>query len=182
MSAGNTVRARDGRGLIVVYTGPGKGKTTAALGLATRAVGQGLSVGVMQFIKGKWKTGERTFFEELDGVEFRVMGRGFTWDSDDLSQDAAAARAAWDVCNGWIRGGAHDVVVLDELTYALNYGFLEEAEVLQGLVERAGSVDVIVTGRSAPASLLEVADLVTEMRDVKHPFREGRRARLGVDY
>ncbi|MEM6671582.1 MAG: cob(I)yrinic acid a,c-diamide adenosyltransferase [Planctomycetota bacterium] len=171
-----------GPGMLVVYTGDGKGKTTAALGLAARAVGRGLSVGVMQFIKGKWSTGERTFFVGLDGVEFLVMGLGFTWDSDDISRDSAAARAAWETSSAWIREGAHDVVVLDELTYAINYGFLDEESVRRVLLDRADEVDVVVTGRSAPASLIEAADLVTEMRAVKHPFVEGRRARPGIDY
>ena len=174
--------SRKGAGMLVVYTGDGKGKTTAALGLAVRAVGREISVGVMQFIKGKWTTGERRFFEALPGVDFRVMGRGFTWESDDLSQDARAAREAWAICESWLREGVHGVVVLDEMTYALNYGFLEQGPVMAALAERDASVDVIVTGRSAPAYLVEAADLVTDMTVIKHPFHEGRRARLGVDY
>ena len=182
MTAANSNNGRSGRGLLVVYTGDGKGKTTAALGLVARARGRGLSVGVMQFIKGKWKTGERSFFEELDGVEFLVMGRGFTWESDDLSQDATAARAAWQTCSAWLRDRVHDVVVLDELTFAMNYGFLDEDDVLSGLIGRDPAVDVIVTGRNAPASFVEAADLVSEMQVVKHPYHAGHRARPGVDY
>ena len=173
---------REGQSMLVVYTGQGKGKTTAALGLVTRALGQGLSVGVMQFIKGKWSTGERKYFTGHEHVDFRVMGLGFTWDSDDLSRDAAAARAAWNLCSAWIREAQFDVVVLDELTYALHYGFLQEQEVIETLKERAAATDVIVTGRNAPSALIDAADLVTDMTVIKHPYLKGRRARIGLDY
>lgn len=176
------MKERPGESLLVVYTGEGKGKTTAALGLAIRALGQGLRVGVMQFIKGKWQTGERRYFEALPDLEFRVMGRGFTWDSDDLSEDAKAARGAWEHCLAWMQAGDLDVVILDELTYGVNYGFLTIDEVVAGLKARAAGVDVVVTGRNAPAPLVELADLVTDMQVVKHPFQAGHRARIGVDY
>jgi cob(I)alamin adenosyltransferase len=112
------------RGLLLVYTGHGKGKTTAALGLVFRALGRGMRVAVVQFIKGKWKTGERTFAESVPGLTFLVLGKGFTWDSDDLSRDRNAARAAWETAANLIRGGEHAIVVLDELTYAIHYGFI----------------------------------------------------------
>jgi cob(I)alamin adenosyltransferase len=155
------------KGLLLVYTGAGKGKTTAALGLVFRALGRGLKVGVVQFIKGKWKTGERTFAESIPGLTFLVMGRGFTWESDDLSRDRNAARAAWIAARGLIDGGEHDVVVLDELTYAIHYGFVGLEEVLGALRDRPPHVHVCITGRNAPEELCALADLVTEMRAVK---------------
>jgi len=170
------------RGLLLVYTGAGKGKTTAALGLVFRALGRGLRVGVVQFIKGKWKTGERTFAETLPGLTFLVMGRGFTWESDDLSRDRAAARAAWDAARAMIAGGEHAVVVLDELTYAIHYGFVPCEEVVAALRDRPPAMHVCVTGRNAPDELLAIADLVTEMRSIKHPFEQGIPAQPGVDF
>jgi cob(I)alamin adenosyltransferase len=170
------------QGLLIVYTGHGKGKTTAALGLVFRALGRGMRVGVVQFIKGKWKTGERAFAEGLPGLEFHVMGLGFTWESDDLSRDRAAARAAWEVGAGFIASGDRDIVVLDELTFALHYGFLALEEVLAVLAARPPHVHVVVTGRNAPDLLVEAADLVTEMRPVKHPYERGVPAQLGVDF
>lgn len=169
-------------GQIIVYTGHGKGKTTAALGLAWRALGHDLRVAVVQFIKGKWKTGERRFAERLPELAFHVMGCGFTWESDDLSRDRDAARAAWAESRALILGGAHAVVILDELTYALHYGFVSEEDVLAALRARPRQVSVVITGRNAPAALLAAADVVTEMRAVKHPFERGRRAVPGLDY
>ena len=170
------------KGLVLVYTGDGKGKTTAALGLAFRALGRGLPVAVVQFIKGKWTTGERLFAEQLPGLDFAVMGRGFTWNSDDLSRDREAARAAWQHAAGVIAAGAHPVVVLDELTYVLNYGFVATDDVLAALATRPAHVSVVVTGRNAPPALLAAADTVTEMVKVKHPFDRGEKATLGIDY
>jgi cob(I)alamin adenosyltransferase len=174
-------------GIVIVYTGNGKGKTTAALGLAFRAMGRGLPVAIVQFIKGKWKTGERLFAERLceekpDQLTFRVMGLGFTWDSDDLSRDAAAAQAAWQEARALLAGGAHPVVVLDELTYAINYGFVALPELLETLRTRPRHVSVVITGRNAPDELCALADLVTEMKSLKHPFEQGKKALLGVDY
>jgi cob(I)alamin adenosyltransferase len=169
-------------GLLLVYTGHGKGKTTAALGLVFRALGRGLKVAVVQFIKGRWKTGERLFAETLPELTFLVMGRGFTWDSDDLSRDRAAARQAWTEAAALIAGGAHTVVVLDELTYVLNYGFVAIEDVVQALAARPAHVHVVITGRNAPQPLLTAADLVTEMCSLKHPFSQGRKAQAGVDF
>jgi cob(I)alamin adenosyltransferase len=169
-------------GLLVVYTGHGKGKTTAALGMVFRALGRGLRVTVVQFIKGKWKTGERVFAESLPQLRFLVMGLGFTWESDDISRDKAAARAAWAEARKEISSGERELVVLDELTYAFHYGFLELEEVLQTLRSRPAGVHVVITGRDAPEALLELADLVTEMKLLKHPFQRGEKARLGVDF
>lgn len=174
------------RGLLLVYTGHGKGKTTAALGLVFRALGRGLRVAVVQFIKGKWKTGERTYAEGVAAVDprltFLVMGRGFTWESDDLSRDRNAARAAWTTAASMIASGEHAIVVLDELTYAIHYGFLSLDEVLAAFRDRPAHVHVVVTGRNAPDELVALADLVTEMRAVKHPFEQGLPAQPGVDF
>jgi cob(I)alamin adenosyltransferase len=170
------------RGLLVVYTGHGKGKTTAALGMVFRALGRELRVTVVQFIKGKWKTGERLFAETLPDLRFYVMGLGFTWNSDDLSRDKAAAEAAWAMARAEIQSGDRDLVVLDELTYAFHYGFLELADVLEALRARPPHVHVVITGRNAPEALLALADTVTEMTLVKHPFAGGEKARIGVDY
>lgn len=182
MSGAETSETERPRGLVLVYTGNGKGKTTAALGLVFRALGRGMPVAVVQFIKGKWKTGERLFAEKLAGLTFLVMGRGFTWESDDLSRDKAAAVAAWAKARELIVAGEHQVVVLDELTYVLNYDFVPIEEVLATLRERPPHVSVVVTGRNAPEPILAAADLVTDMQAVKHPFTEGRKALIGIDF
>jgi cob(I)alamin adenosyltransferase len=170
------------QGLLIVYTGDGKGKTTAALGVVFRALGRGMRVAVVQFIKGKWKTGERAFAEGLEGLEFHVMGLGFTWESEDLALDAAAAAAAWAKARAAIESGERDIVVLDELTYTFHFGFVALDEVLAVLQARPRHVHVIVTGRGAPQALVDAADLVTEMRAVKHPFERGVAAQIGVDF
>lgn len=170
------------RGLLLVYTGHGKGKTTAALGLVFRALGRGLRVAVVQFIKGKWKTGERTFAATLPQLTFLVMGEGFTWESDDLSRDKQAAQQAWQRSAELIAAGEHQLVVLDEITYAIHYGFITLEEVLAALDARPPGVHVAITGRNAPEALCEAADLVTEMKSVKHPFEQGHKAKVGIDY
>jgi cob(I)alamin adenosyltransferase len=170
------------QGLVVVYTGNGKGKTTAALGVAFRALGRGLPVAVVQFIKGKWKTGERDFAATLPQLEFHVMGLGFTWESDDLSRDKAAAESAWRRARELIASGERAIVILDELTYVLNYNFVALDEVLAALRARPPHVHVVITGRNAPDALVEAADLVTEMKSVKHPFEKGVRAQPGLDF
>jgi cob(I)alamin adenosyltransferase len=176
----------DVEGQVIVYTGNGKGKTTAALGLAWRALGRDLAVAVVQFVKGKWKTGERVFAERfIEGnprLSFAVMGRGFTWESDDLSRDRAAAEAAWAESRRLIAAGEHAVVILDELTYVIHYGFVPLDEVLAVLRDRPRHVTVAITGRNAPELLAEAADVVTEMRAVKHPFAAGKKAVPGLDY
>ena len=170
------------RGLVIVYTGKGKGKTTAALGIVFRALGRGLKVAVVQFIKGKWKTGEGSFAEKLPELTFLIMGRGFTWDSDDISRDKEAARAAWQKASQIIAAGEHTVVVLDELTYVINYDFVSLEEILTALAARPDHVHVIVTGRNAPEELVAMADLVTEMTLIKHPYREqGIGAQPGIE-
>ncbi len=170
------------RGLLVVYTGKGKGKTTAALGIVFRALGRGLKVAVVQFIKGKWKTGEGAFAEKLPELTFLIMGRGFTWESDDLSRDREAARVAWSKAAAIIAAGEHSIVVLDELTYVINYDFVALEEIMTALRQRPEHVHVVITGRNAPEELVEMADLVTEMKSLKHPFEKGIPAQPGIDF
>ncbi len=169
-------------GLLVVYTGDGKGKTTAALGMVFRALGRKQPVGVLQFVKGVWKTGEGLLAETLPGLEVRSMGEGFTWEGDDPAVHAAAARAAWAHAAGWLAAGKHRVIVLDELTHAISQGYVAVDEVLAAVAGRRPEVTVVITGRGAPPALVEAADLVTEMRCVKHPFTKGVKAIAGVDY
>lgn len=168
--------------LVIVYTGNGKGKTTAALGLAFRALGRGFKVAVVQFIKGAWRTGERAMAAKTPGLEFHTMGLGFTWESRDIRQDAAAARAAWGKAKSLIAAGRHDVVILDEITYTFHHKFLPLSDVLSALKKRPRRVSVVLTGRKAPLALVRSADLVTEMRPVKHPFQKGHAAKPGIDF
>lgn len=170
------------QGQIVVFHGDGKGKTTAGLGTVIRALGHGQKVGVVQFIKGKWKTGERLYCEALPELEFFVMGRGFTWDSDDISRDKAAAKAAWEKSDEMLCSGAFDLVVLDEISYAVNYGFLDGAEINRTLQERSSHTHVVLTGRNMPESILDIADTVTEMLAVKHAHKKGVPAQKGLDF
>ena len=181
MMAGKTVE----KGLVIVHTGPGKGKTTAAIGMALRIVGHGGRVGVIQFIKGSgtWDTAERRALESFgEQVEFRIMGEGFTWETQDRSRDVAACRAAWDLAKSWIAEGDFDMVVLDELNIALRYDYIAVADVLDTLAAKPDDLHVVVTGRNAPEALIEAADLVTEMTMVKHPFRAGVKAQAGVEF
>lgn len=171
------------KGLLIVHTGAGKGKTSAALGMVVRAAGHGMKVGVVQFVKGAMATGEAAVLGALPGVAFRAMGEGFTWDTQDRARDIAAARAAWDEVARMIADPACRMVVADELNIVLRYGYLPLEEVLAVLRARPAMTHVVVTGRNAPAALIEAADLVTEMTLVKHPFREqGVRAQAGVEF
>lgn len=177
-SNGNPTR----KGWLLVYTGQGKGKTTAALGLVFRALGRDLRVAVVQFIKGKWKTGERVFADTIPRLTFLVLGHGVTWDNDDRSQDQAAALDGWATAKKLIASGDYPVVVLDELTYPINHGVIPLAEVLTTCRARPAHVHVVITGRTAPEELCAIADLVTEMQAVKHPFTHGAKAQPGIDY
>jgi cob(I)alamin adenosyltransferase len=171
------------KGLIIVHTGTGKGKSTAAWGLAMRCLGHGLKLGVVQFVKGRRDTGERFFlarFPEL--VEVKVMGEGFTWETQDRERDIAAARAAWKAAMGMLQDPALHMVILDELNIVLRKDYLPLAEVIEGLSAKRPDLHVVVTGRNAKPELIEAADLVTEMTLVKHPFRAGVKAQLGVEY
>jgi cob(I)alamin adenosyltransferase len=169
------------RGLILVNTGNGKGKSTAAYGVAMRAIGQGLTVSVIQFIKGKWKTGEMQAAARL-GLEFLPMGKGFTWESKNLEEDKALMRQAWALAHEKILSGKYDLIILDEINYVLGYGHVPVDEVVRTLQSRPGHVHVMLTGRNAPEEIISIADCVTEMRDIKHPYRNGIPAQKGIDF
>lgn len=171
------------KGLLIVHTGKGKGKSTAAFGLAARAVGNGLKVGVVQFVKGVWKTGERAVFARFpELVEIRAMGEGFTWETQDRARDIAAAEAAWEMSEAMMADPSNAMVILDELNIVLRYGYLDLDRVLAALTSRREDLHVVVTGRNARPELIEVADLVTEMTLVKHPFRAGVKAQIGIEF
>ncbi len=171
------------KGLLIVHTGKGKGKSTAAFGLAARAVGNGLKVGVVQFVKGVWKTGEREVFARFpDLIEIRAMGEGFTWETQDRARDIAAAEAAWELSEAMMADPSNAMVVLDELNIVLRYGYLGLDRVLAALANRREGLHVVVTGRNARPELIEAADLVTEMTLVKHPFRAGVKAQIGIEF
>ena len=171
------------KGLILIYTGDGKGKTTAALGLAFRALGRHHRVAMVQFIKGAWKTGEAAMAKELAGrIDFFSMGDGFTWDTKNYDQDVASARRAWAKCLELLVDERYQLVMFDELNYVLKYNFLSVEEVLAGLARKPPRTHVVITGRDAPPELIAIADLVTEMREVKHPYRAGIKAQPGIDY
>ena len=174
----------DGAGLLMVHTGDGKGKSTAAFGMAARALGWGQRVGIVQYIKGKWITGERQFFAKFpDQVVYKVMGEGFTWDTQDRARDIAVAREAWEACKARILDPDWDMVVCDELNIVLRYDYLPLDEVLDFLRnEKPPHKHVIITGRNAKPELIEMADLVTEMTLVKHPFRDGVKAQQGIEF
>jgi cob(I)alamin adenosyltransferase len=174
---------REGEGLLMVHTGDGKGKSTAAFGMVARALGWGYKVGVVQYIKGKWITGERQFFKRFpEQVRYAVMGEGFTWDVADRVRDIAAARAAWTTSLEMIADPELHLVVLDELNIALRYDYLPLDEVVAALKARPADKHVCVTGRDAPQALLDAADLVTEFNAVRHPFDAGFKAQRGVDF
>ncbi|MEP0321617.1 cob(I)yrinic acid a,c-diamide adenosyltransferase [Bauldia litoralis] len=172
------------KGLLIVHTGKGKGKSTAAFGMVFRALGHGMPVAIIQFVKGKWQTGERVALEKFgDLVSINTMGEGFTWETQDRQRDLAAARSAWERAKEIIVSSNYKLVLLDELNIVLRYGYLSADEIVAFLRdEKPDDVHVIVTGRNAPDSLIEAADLVTEMEMVKHPFRSGVKAQLGIEF
>nr|WP_070958723.1 cob(I)yrinic acid a,c-diamide adenosyltransferase [Hyphomonas sp. Mor2] len=178
-----TDEARDpDRGLVLVHTGDGKGKSSSAFGVIIRALGWGKSVGVVQFIKGKWITGERQFFDQLGRVDWHTMGDGFTWDTQDKDKDIEAAQAAFAKAAQMMASGDYDLIVLDEINIAMRYDYLSVQSVLEGLDQRATRTSVILTGRDAKPELCDYADLVSEMREVKHPFKAGIKAQRGLDF
>ncbi|MBC8268125.1 MAG: cob(I)yrinic acid a,c-diamide adenosyltransferase [Rhodospirillaceae bacterium] len=171
------------KGLLIVHTGKGKGKSTAAWGMAMRMIGHGKKVGIVQFVKGAWETGERDVFERFpDQVTIKAMGEGFTWETQDRERDVAAAAAAWAAAKDMIADESYSMVILDEINIALRYEYLDIADVIEGLGERPPMLHVIATGRNAHDDLIEVADLVTDMTLVKHPFRSGIKAQQGVEF
>ena len=170
------------KALVVLYTGNGKGKTTAALGMLLRAWGRGMKVCMLSFIKEQTANfGEERAARKL-GIELIPLGGGFTWLSKDIEQDKALARRCWELCKQKIASGEYDIVVLDEITYPISYGWLDVDEVIATLRQRPADLHVVLTGRDAHEKLIEFADLVTEMREVKHPFTSGIKAQPGVDF
>lgn len=171
------------KGLVIVHTGPGKGKTSAALGMVVRAIGHGMKVGVVQFVKGAMATGEKAVFDRFpELVEFKPMGEGFTWDTQDRARDVAVAREAWEEVKRMIADPGYAMVLADELNIVLRYDYLPVEEVLEVLAAKPAMTHVIVTGRNAREELIEAADLVTEMTLVKHPFRAGVKAQPGIEF
>jgi len=174
-------RSERDQGILLVLTGNGKGKSSSAFGMAVRALGHGMRVGVAQFIKGRDDTGEEAFFRRQAGLTWHVLGEGFTWDTQDPVRDRETARRGWDLVCQMLQDPAFDLIVIDELTYPLRNGWLATEAVLADLRARPPMQHVVVTGRGAPPALCETADTVTELRDVKHAFRAGIRAQKGVD-
>jgi cob(I)alamin adenosyltransferase len=172
------------KGLIIVHTGNGKGKTTAALGMVLRSLGHGYNVAIIQFIKGAWEPAEKAVFSLWPNqLDFHALGEGFTWETQDRDRDIAKANAAWETALTYIRNPTYRTILLDEVNIALKHGFLQIEQVLAGLAEKAPDTHIILTGRGAPNALLDRADLVTEMKLVKHPFREqGVKAQPGIEF
>jgi cob(I)alamin adenosyltransferase len=177
-------QASQEKGLIIVHTGNGKGKTTAALGMVLRSLGHGFRVAIVQFIKGAWEPAEKAVFSHWAGqLEFHAMGEGFTWETQDRERDIQKAHQAWETGKGFILNPDFKLVLLDEINVALKLGYLQVEEVLAALEQKPADSHVILTGRGAPAALIERADLVTEMTLIKHPFREqGVKAQPGIEY
>ena len=174
-------RADDERGLLLVLTGNGKGKSSSAFGMMARSLGSGMRVAVAQFIKGRRDTGEEAFYGDLPGVDWHVLGEGFTWETQNRSRDVETSERGWAVAKGLLSDPATHLVILDELTYLLTYDYLQTEIVLADIAARPPGQHVVVTGRRAPAPLIDLADTVTEMHDVKHAFRTGVKAQGGID-
>ncbi|HEY9078746.1 cob(I)yrinic acid a,c-diamide adenosyltransferase [Magnetovibrio sp.] len=171
------------RGLVIVHTGKGKGKSTAAWGMALRMLGYGRRVGIVQFVKGKWDTGERTVFEKFgDQCVIEAHGEGFSWESQDLERDKAAAMRAWDAATKMMADETISLVIMDEINIALRYGQLDAAMVVDALKNKREDLHVVLTGRNALDEVIDTADLVTEMTLVKHPFRSGIKAQQGIEF
>ncbi|AEJ02627.1 cob(I)alamin adenosyltransferase [Nitrosomonas sp. Is79A3] len=174
-------RADREQGLLLILTGNGKGKSSSAFGMIARALGHGMRVGVAQFIKGRSDTGEEAFFRKQENVIWHVLGEGFTWDTQNLERDTETAQRGWAIVQEMLHDPAIDLIVLDELTYPLKFGWLDLTTVLGDLKNRPPMQHVVITGRSAPEALCEAADTVTEMTDIKHAFRAGIQAQKGID-
>jgi len=171
------------KGLIIVHTGKGKGKSTAAFGMVFRCIGHGMKAGVVQFVKGAWATGERSVLEKFpELVTIKAMGEGFTWETQDRERDIAHARSGWEEAKRMIADPQYSLVLLDELNIVLRYDYLPTEEIIEVLRSKPADKHVIVTGRNAKDELIEIADLVTEMEQVKHPFRSGVKAQKGIEF
>ncbi|MCL1477996.1 MAG: cob(I)yrinic acid a,c-diamide adenosyltransferase [Marinobacter sp.] len=175
-------RAQKEQGVLLVLTGPGKGKSSSGFGMVARALGHGMKVGVVQFIKGAFSTGEEAFFRNLPGVDYHVMGQGYTWETQNREQDVASATAAWEIVAAMLKDDSYDMILLDELNIALKYEYIDLDRVLDDLQGRPEMQHVVVTGRNAPQELIDLADTVTEMGVVKHAFKDqGIKAQKGVE-
>ena len=171
------------KGLIFIHTGKGKGKSTAAMGLAIRAIGNGMKVGIIQFVKGVWSTGERVVLDKFpDQVVIKAMGDGFTWETQDRKRDIEAAEGAWVMAREMISDSTYDMVILDELNIVLRYDYIPISSVIDTIKSKPENLHVILTGRNAKKELIEIADLVTEMTQIKHPFRSGVKAQVGIEF
>ncbi|SFQ07158.1 cob(I)yrinic acid a,c-diamide adenosyltransferase [Nitrosomonas cryotolerans] len=174
-------RADKEQGLLLILTGNGKGKSSSAFGMVARALGHGMQAGVAQFIKGRSDTGEEAFFRRQDGVTWHVLGEGFTWETQNLARDIETAQRGWAIVRAMLQDPSLHLVVLDELTYPLKFGWLDLTTILNDLKNRPPMQHVVITGRAAPEALCEAADTVTEMQDSKHAFRAGITAQKGID-
>ena len=175
-------RAQKEQGVLLVLTGPGKGKSSSGFGMAARSLGHGMKVGIVQFIKGAFSTGEQAFFSNLPNVDYHVMGQGYTWDTQDREKDVEAANAAWDIAAKMLKDDSYHLVLLNELNIALKYDYIELDRVLDDLQGRPEMQHAVVTGRSAPQELIDLADTVTEMGVVKHAFKDqGIKAQKGIE-
>lgn len=169
------------KGLLLVLTGNGKGKSSSAFGMAARAIGHGMKIGVAQFIKGRTDTGEEAFFRRCPEIEWHVLGEGFTWDTQDRERDIAKAEEGWAIARRMLSDPTFNLIILDELTYTMNYGYLDTTQILADIAARPSMQHVVVTGRAASDALINFADTVTEMTDVKHAWRAGIKAQPGID-
>lgn len=175
-------RAQKEQGVLLVLTGPGKGKSSSGFGMVARALGHGMKVGIVQFIKGAFRTGEEAFFRNLPNVDYHVMGQGYTWDTQDRERDVSAAESAWAEVKRMLGDDSYQMILLDELNIALRYEYLDLDQVLDDLQDRPEMQHVVITGRYAPQQLIDLADTVTEMKVVKHAFKEqGIKAQKGVE-
>lgn len=174
-------QANEERGVLLIHTGNGKGKSSSAFGMVARALGHDMKVGIIQFIKGSFSTGEEAFFKRFDEVDYHVMGDGFTWETQDFEKDKVSAQAAWDIAAKMLNDESYQLIVLDEVNIAIKDGLLPIDSVINDLQSRPEMQHVVLTGRGAKDELIEIADTVTEMRDIKHAFRSGVKAMLGVE-
>ncbi len=171
------------KGLIIVHTGKGKGKSSAAFGMVFRALGHNMKIAIVQFVKGKWESGERKILEKFpEQISIKAMGSGFTWETQNKEQDIKDARAAWEKAKKFILDDNYQMIVLDELNICLRYEYLDLKEVIEFLKNKPIDKHVIITGRNAKEELIEIADLVTEMKMIKHPFRSGIKAQAGIEF
>ncbi|SBS34480.1 Cob(I)yrinic acid a,c-diamide adenosyltransferase [Marinomonas spartinae] len=175
-------KAQEDKGTFVLLTGNGKGKSSSALGMVARALGHGMKVGVVQFLKGEWNTGEIDFFKKQDGIRWEIMSSGFTWETQNREADVASSEEAWQKATDMLADASLDLVVLDELTYLLHYEYLSEDHVLEALMNRPECQHLVVTGRGASESLIALADTVSEIKEVKHAFKRGIKAQKGLEF